>query len=320
MKKNNPWENILASKNEKNINGILADKSHLIEFYWAKDISGNLLFVLNASSKIILTAEIPKLNGIDIRVGESERNNQLIFTLLSHQDKEIFYTLCMDLINSTKVLHNEDYAINTVLIRLEKWQYFLKNKRKPIDKKQLRGLIGELLFLKNYLLENYSVEDSLNFWKAPLQSVHDFEFNSFSVEVKTKTSVNSIHISSYEQLFSELEHLLLYVVTLNESSQLLPNAFNIFSLIDEIKLLFGNIYYEEKFENLLLEYGFLEREEYKNYWFLYIADEFYEVSETFPKISSIPEGVESLSYRINLEKCKGYKAEDKILQRAGLKK
>jgi hypothetical protein len=99
--KNNPWHNIKPSVSENAINGILADQSHLLEFYWAKDISGNFLFVLSASSKIILTADIPKLYGIDISVGKHDRNNQLVFTLASKEDKEIFYTLCTDLVNST---------------------------------------------------------------------------------------------------------------------------------------------------------------------------------------------------------------------------
>jgi hypothetical protein len=57
-----------------------------------------------------------------------------------------------------------------------------------------------------------------------------------------------------------------------------------------------------------------------NYWFLLIADEFYEVLEGFPRITELPDGVEALTYRVNLEKCKNYRAEEKILQKAGLKK
>jgi hypothetical protein len=239
--------------------------------------------------------------------------------LASKEDKEIFYTLCTDLVNSTKKLHDEDYAINTVLLRLEKWQYFLKNKRKPIDKRQLRGLIGELLFLKNYLLVNYSAEDALTFWRAPLQSVHDFEFSGFSVEVKTKASVNSIHISSYEQLFSELDYLLLYVATINGSTPKTPKAFTIYSLIDEIKTVISDTVLEERFENLLMQYGFIGLKEYRDYWFLFVSDEFYNVKEGFPRITELPEGVESLTYRVNLEKCKDFKADSVLLEKAGIK-
>lgn len=316
--KNDPWSNIHPSSTDKMLNGILADKSNIIEFYWAKDTFGNLLFVLSATSEIIPNTKIPKLQGINISIGKYARNNQLVFTLGAKEYKDIFYTLCMDLISSTKKLYDEEYAVTTVLYRLDKWQHFLKNRRKIIDKRQIKGLAGELLFLKNRLLENHNAEDALSFWKAPLQSVHDFEFDNFSVEVKTKSSVNSIHISSYEQLFSELDHLLLYVATLNDSSSKTPKAFNIYTLINDIKNAISDTALEERFESLLMQYGFMELEEYRDYWFLFVSDEFYEVKEGFPRIINLPEGVENLTYRVNLEKCKAFKADREILKQAGI--
>lgn len=316
--KNDPWSNIHPSSTDNMLNGILADKSNILEFYWAKDTFGNLLFVLSASSKIIPNAKIPKLHGININIGKHERNNQLIFALEAKEYRDKFYTLCMDLVSSTKELHDEKYAVNTVLHRLDKWQHFLKNSRKIIDKRQLKGLAGELLFLKDYLLEKYNAEEALIFWKAPLQSVHDFEFDNFSVEVKTKSSVNSINISSYEQLFSELDHLLLYIATLSDSTLKTPKAFNIYTLIDDIKNAISDTALEERFENLLMQYGFIGLEEYRDYWFLFVSDEFYEVKEGFPRIINLPVGIENLTYRVNLEKCKAFKANSEILKKAGI--
>ncbi len=154
-----------------------------------------------------------------------------------------------------------------------------------------------------------------------MQSVQDFEFSSFAVEVKTKTSVNSITISAYEQLFSELDHLLLYVVTLNDSTDKTSEAFNIYDLIDEIidNIKMKNSIFEEKFNNLLMHYGFIELEEYREYYFLFITDQFYEVTEEFPRISILPNGVENLTYRINLDKCKAFLADKEILIKAGIK-
>jgi len=318
--KSSPWDNIEQSESSIQLSGILADKSHLLEFYWAKDSFGNLLFVLNAASEIIVNNKIPQLNGIEIGIGKHNRNNQLVFTLASKEDKDMFHTLCMDLIESTRGMQDEDYAIKTILKRLEKWQYFLKSRRKIIDKRQLKGLTGELLFLKHYLLKHYDAEDSLTFWRAPLQSVQDFEFSSFAVEVKTKTSVNSITISAYEQLFSELDHLLLYVATLTDSTDKTPESFNIYDLIDDIRddIKIKSSISEEKFNNLLMHYGFIELEEYREYYFLFIADQFYEVTEGFPRISILPDGVENLTYRINLDKCRDFLADKKLLIKAGI--
>ena len=316
----NPWNNIERSESSIQLSGILADKNHLLEFYWAKDSFGNLLFVLNAASEIIVNSKIPQLNGIEIGIGKYGMNNRLVFTLASKEDKDMFYVLCIDLIESTKSMKDEEYTIKIIFKRLEQWQYFLKSRRKVIDKRELKGLIGELIFLKNYLLKNYDIEDALTFWRAPLQSVQDFEFSSFAVEVKTKSSVNSITISSYEQLFSELDYLFLYVLTLNDSANKTPEAFNVYDIIDEIRdcIKIKSSMMAEKFNNLLMHYGFIELEEYREYYFLFITDEFYEVTEKFPKISVLPDGVENLKYRINLDKCKSFLADKEILIKAGI--
>lgn len=309
---NNPWEKIKSSKKDTNINGILADKNNILEFYWAKDFNGSLLFVMKTNSKIIVNSKIPKLNGIILKIATYDNFGQLVFTLSANEDKDIFFILCQDLIKSTKDIKNKELAVKIIFRRLEKWQYFLKNSKKIIDKNELKGLIGELLFLKNHLFEKFSLEESLSFWKAPSKSVQDFEFNNFAVEVKTKGSVNSINISSFEQLHSNYKNLLLYVVTLSESTTKEDNSFNVLELIDEIRTYIkrDDSLKEEKFNNLLMDYGFLEIEEYSEYYFLFIKDEFYNVTEQFPKITDIPLGIEKLNYKVNLDTCKNFLIKD----------
>ena len=313
--KHNPWY-LLKTSEEMNINVMLADINHILEFYWAKDSIGNLLFMLKLSNSACIPNRLPKLNGIDIDLNQYQLQQQLIFKLKNVNDIEIFYTLCIDLMRSTGNYTAESKAIEVLFRRLNEWQYFLKNNKKIIDKQQLKGLIGELLFLNNYLLKFYSVPDALTFWKAPLKSIHDFEVNDVTVEVKTKSSVNSIYISGYEQLFSNLEHLVLYVVTLNNSTEKTFNAFNIYTLIEEIKYKIrqNNISNEEAFDNLLMQYGFIELDEYNDYYFLLISDAFYEVTEIFPKISICPDGIEDIKYRVNLDKCKQFLTDNYFKQ------
>lgn len=168
---NNPWDKIENPIANINFNAILADKNNLLEFYWAKDSFGNLLFILHTPSKIIINQNIPKLNGIVVTIGSIDATNQLILKLSTKEDKDIFYALCINLLKSTKNITDETLSIKSILKRLEKWQYFLKSSRKTIDKSQLKGLIGELYLIKKYLLKNFEVKDVLKFWKSPLQSV-----------------------------------------------------------------------------------------------------------------------------------------------------
>ncbi len=49
----------------------------------------------------------------------------------------------------------------------------------------------------------------------------------------------------------------------------------------------------DRFEILLINYGFIPLDEYKEIYFIIVSDEFYEVKDDFPKIESIPNGIES---------------------------
>jgi hypothetical protein len=318
MMKNNPWDEIEDSTNKIDFNAIIADKESVLDFYWAKDYYGQLLFILHTNSDIIINEKIPKLNGLTINVGSLKEKKQLVLTLQDISNADLFYIICSDLINTTKQLNDELIAIKKILKRLSQWQYFLKNNNKQIDKNQLKGLIGELHLFKK-LLTNFSIDEVLNFWKAPLGSVHDFELLNSTLEVKTKSSVNSITISSFEQMFSELENLFLFVVTLNESSKTSLDSFNIYDLIFDIKKLinFDDIDSCERLDNLLFAYGFIELEEYKELYFSIIHDEIYHVCDDFPRIMSKPNGVDDLTYKINLEKCKDYIVIDVIEKMRG---
>ena len=311
--KNNPWDEIEDSTNKIDFNAIIADKESVLDFYWAKDYYGHLLFILHTNSDIIINEKIPNLNGLTINVGSLKEKKQLVLTLQEISNADLFYIICSDLMNTTKQLNDELIAIKKILKRLSQWQYFLKNNHKQIDKNQLKGLIGELYLFKK-LLTNFSIDEVLNFWKAPLGSVHDFELLNSTLEVKTKSSVNSITISSFEQMFSELDNLFLFVVTLNESSKTSLDSFNIYDLIFDIKKLINidDIDSCERLDNLLFAYGFIELEEYKELYFSIVHDEIYHVRDDFPRIISKPNGIVDLTYKINLEKCKDYIVVDVI--------
>ncbi len=74
------------------------------------------MFILHTDSEIIINQKIPHLNGINVTVGSLEKKNQLLLTLLSKEDQDIFYTLCMDLIQSTQNMKDEIYAVKTIRI------------------------------------------------------------------------------------------------------------------------------------------------------------------------------------------------------------
>lgn len=308
MMKTNPWETLSPAVDTNDLNICFAHRQKSLDFMWAKDSFGNLLFLLHTDSKNIINLKIPNLNGIKIDLGHFHKKKQLTLALTNQDDTDIFYTLCKDLINCAKNIRDESIAIRFIFLRLEKWQYFLKNSKKTADKNFLKGLLGELYFLKNNLLTKYDPQQALSCWKAPSQSVHDFEINNNTVEVKTRSSVNSVTISSYEQMHTQLGNLFLFVLTLAECSREQKNALNIFDIIFEIKKMLNsqNPLLLDTFETLLLNYGFLDLGEYNDIYFQIIKSEIYKIEDGFPRIESIPNGIEKISYRINLNSCQNF--------------
>ena len=69
----------------------------------------------------------------------------------------------------------------------------------------------------------------------------------------------------------------------------------------------------ERFEELLFLAGYIVREEYDEPSFKKISVKSYRLTEGFPRIqlSSIPAGIEKVSYSLNLEPCAAFEGKPK---------
>lgn len=85
---------------------------------------------------------------------------------------------------------------------------------KLLSENEVLGLIGELLFLKDFAFKVYGVSTGLNGWSGPEPTHKDFSFENNWYEIKTINSYkNSVSISSLEQLDSEFDgHLIVYTM------------------------------------------------------------------------------------------------------------
>lgn len=76
-------------------------------------------------------------------------------------------------------------------------------KEKEISVSVAKGLFGELLFIKEQILNNINHFELINSWQRPAPSNHDFDFENHTVEVKTVSrESNRVTISSVYQLES----------------------------------------------------------------------------------------------------------------------
>jgi len=309
---NNPWEQISVPK--ANVKSILVDHTHPIEISWAVNQAGQYLLVaLFNEIKNPSVFEFPKLNGFEIVITDQ---NLLVMTLSNKEQWEMFFSICSDLIASTRPCDNHDEAMQTLIRRLRGWQIHLSSKKpKILSDEKIRGLIAELLFLDLHLFPYFELTESVDFWTGPEGSSQDFNIKSTVVEVKSQLGEkpSSVRISSTDQLCPELPELYLHVVVLGKSDEKTTGSFNLSSLILRIKkeLLDSLPSSIERFNELLLSVGFMEHSEYEKKNFILLNEKTYKVVEGFPRICTkdVPAGLDQVRYNLNLVSCEDFLSE-----------
>ena len=306
----NPWKQIKTPLSNYNVRR--ADYAHSFDFFWAKDISDNYLFLFQCDAHIKFPNDVPKLVGIDISLPASDDDikTSLILRLNNEEDWDIFHSLCLDLLQATCNCNIEESVVAVIVRRLHRWHIFLKkNRTKIMSEAEQKGLIGELLFLRDYLIPHFSVSESLSFWQGPLDAPQDFCVGDSAVEVKCQlgTSKPLVRISSIEQLNTQLSRLYLFVVTLGKGAVATDNVINLPIIITEIREYIQNSQPSsgDLFEDLLLQAGYMDLPEYNGFYFVVSKFRFYDVTDDFPKLhpDDIPEGIVNITMDIMLDKC-----------------
>ena len=263
-----------------------------------------------------------KLKDIKIETIPDERHKTkkfLLILLLNKQHKDIFSTLCEDLIFGVSEVITEETLVEKLLERLAKWQsLFEKVGKQGLSDEAQRGLFGEIYFLR-FFLNNISDKNyCLKSWLGPEKSIQDFQYSNWAVEVKTTHGNNhqKIHISSERQLDdSIIEKIFLFHLSLEIR---LGNGESLNFLVDEVsELLNGNTLALNLFKLKLLESGHydIHRPLYEESGYTIRQENLYRVSGNFPRITEnqIPIGVGDLKYSIVLSESEEWRIDQETL-------
>ena len=305
---NNVWQDIsIPAVGELSARRV--DKFHPHEFFWARDHEGAYLFLYQPASPFQKSRRIPAPKGIKVAYSdEAPRHLKLI--LDTSTDWELFYSICTDLMNSTRNLENSEQIAEALIIRLEKWQKFLSKRNSYLlNEYEIKGLIGELLFLKEEVLKRYG-SAGISFWEGPLGKPQDFSIGNTVYEVKCQAGASNtrVHISLPQQLWPQAPIMYLVVYSLGKATSSMAGAFTLPELIESIRNILRDEAELDDFESRLLSVNYIEASDYSSYVYVFNGARFFRVREGFPKIEaeSIPEGVSDLKYMIELDKCQKY--------------
>jgi hypothetical protein len=249
------------------------------------------------------------LKDIKIEMLPNERDKSkkfLLVLLLNKQHKDIFSTLCEDLIFGVSDVSTEQNLVEKLLERLTKWQsLFEKIGKQGLTDEAQRGLYGEIYFLR-FLIGNVSDKNyCVKSWLGPEKSIQDFQYSNWAVEVKTTHGNNhqKIHITSERQLDdSIIEKIFLYHLSLDVRA---GNGESLNILIEDVsEVLNDNTLAYNLFKIKLLESGYydIHKPLYNERGYSIRQENLYRVSGNFPRITEnqIPIGVGDVRYSIVL--------------------
>lgn len=312
---NNPWDDI--SQPSSDVSARRIDHTHALDLFWARDHLGRYLFIFELPPDADMQqSNLPTLVGIQLThmPPAGKTPPRLVLVLNEKSNWEIFLALCNDMVHTTRACQSTREAVQTILRRLGRWQEFLKKQRPDLlPEEQIKGLIGELLFLRDSLMPKFGAAQAVTFWQGPETLPQDFNVNDCAIEVKCQSGVSqpTVRISSAEQLCPQLPEMYLRVITLGRTAPENSEAIHLPLLVGQIRRQLDTCSPPalERFNDLLYMTGYLDSERYRDFSYLLAGQAMYHVVDGFPRIcpDDLPQGIARLSYSVSLAECASFK-------------
>lgn len=291
--------------------------------YAARRLSdGSVALVLELDKRVLSgLPDLPPSKGFELSIialspGRSGRA-RLVFALSDSKYLDVFSSLAADIVGTLVGATDEKDAVAQLVDRLRTWQEFLRRfGSQGMSREARRGLYGELVFLRDYLLKVLPGTEAVMAWAGPGRAPHDFQTPRGSVEVKTTAAAtpHSFRVANIRQLDDRgVSALYICVVRVDESKggrETLPEA------IDALRSALGAS--AKQLDGPLINAGYIEAQRafYESPRYSVRSLRFLRVGDGFPRLleSDIPNGVEAVSFAVAIAACADYAcAESEVL-------
>lgn len=208
-----------------------------LKTYLYYDYSKQLHFIIESKDSINENRKGIKVKSSNLDIINFGKHTFIDIICTREDFKQEFIQILGQIIDHFK--ENKDIS-KAIKFTINKWYYFFeKDSNIDLDESQIKGLIGELYFIKN-LSEKIEFKDLIKAWKGPESGLRDFNFKNFDVEVKTSSKeIGHVHtINGQVQLKSDDIPLYIYSVSLKKSES--SNSITLKKLIDSICLELGD--------------------------------------------------------------------------------
>lgn len=253
-----------------------------------------------------------RISSSDVIAVEQYKDGDLLtlrFSLENNELLEYFCTFCQDLLDSVKVTSEDETAYHTLRSRYYSWRQLFRPDNARLTEAEIMGLIGELLFLKDYMIPERGIDVALESWMGPEKTHKDFSDEKDWFEVKTISfGKESVRISSIEQLDSDIDGTLVVY----ELEKMSPSfeGIRLNQLVNSIIALLVNTSQKETFMAKLQLFGFDFSNENDNLVFALRNERIYKVdSVNFPRVhrALLPDAISRVQYELLLTEIEPFK-------------
>ena len=258
------------------------DANYVVNIFLGYNEKGNMSMIITENG---VEAKVKSSKFIEVSLKRREdKKLALAFDLLDEAYNSLFLIFCKDIITVCEKA-GVDMAISNALMRWKYWrELFGRQSSHLLDSQEIKGLIGELIILKDRFIPKYAVAKSIESWMGPLLGHKDFEISDTWYEVKTiPENATQVTISSLEQLEADNDgHLI--IVRLEDSNAVTDNTITLNTLVTSIVNLIDDPEIIDLFRGKLDNMGYCPDLEYDKYNFILKSVCQYKIIPTFPRL------------------------------------
>ncbi len=284
------------------------DENHSLDIFIGKDWKGRFAFEYMGVFEINKKIHSSKLIEVSYYVLRDGRRS-MVLSLLDDNCLRQFCAFCNDIVDCTRSMSGADHSGYEMICNLFlTWQKLFRAQTTLLCESEIKGLIGELLFLKDSLIPIYGISNSLSAWMGPDAAKKDFSIDETWYEIKTiDSSRNTVKISSLEQLDSEVVGQLVVYRLENMSSEF--NGISVNKLVESIIYNITSLIDKEIFAEKLKIAGYSYESIYDTYVYSIKGVEHFVISNNFPRLERkrLPKAINSATYELTISELIDYK-------------
>ena len=312
-----PWRSLAPPSAADAISARRVDHSIPWGFFWAISLQNDCLLVLRHAPESSPQSVLPRLKGVEMTLTSDPQHadRMLVLRLTDSSQRDIFYSLCRDIVASAAAASTEREAVTTALRRTWRWHLLLRGGTGDrLTPEEQKGLIGELIVLERLLLPHLGPRDAVTTWLGPTGSPKDFEIGRIAVESKARRggATPYVAISSQHQLDGTgVDALFLHVVELDQEQAPDKPAWTLSEIAQRCRTAIAerDVGAVDLFEGLLSATGFNWDDDYSDTRWAEGKHSMFVVGQGFPRLvaAQCPEGVGNVKYTVDLGVCAEFK-------------